>query len=521
MVALLISLKLRLLRGSLRGSVSQQIGLAFGALTGLGAALAGVTGLVALRFVDPDVAAAVVVAGGTVLVIGWGVVPLLVSGVDETLDPARFALLPVRARRLVPGLLLAGLVGIPGTVTVLVAAATVVTWWRGPLAVVAALPAAALGVLTCVVTSRLLTTAAARLLSTRRFREVGAAVAVLLLASLGLWPTLLSQGDLRGQDVLTALTALGWTPPGLAWAAPADVATGHPGRGLIRLVLAAAVVAIGALTWSRLLDRALADQASGGGSTRARVGTSLLDRLPAGPVWAVTARSLRYWRRDPRYLVAYAAIAVSCVVPLVATRTAGSTQLAIALGPFVGVLLGLVTANDIGYDGSAFAAHLLVGIRGRADRLGRAVAALAVGLPVVTGAAVAGVVVAGRGELWPGAVGAGWSALLAGVGGSALASAVVPYPVPEAGSNPFRGTSGGGARAALVQGALLGATVGLTLPAGALLAVGALWSPAAVWLALPVGVVLGAAALWIGVLSGGEVLDARGPEILAAVRRAT
>lgn len=520
MVALLISLKLHLLRGSLRGSVSQRIGLAFGALGGLAVTLGGVAGLVGLRFVDADLAAPVVVAGGSLLVLGWGVVPLLVSGVDETLDPARFALLPLRARRLVPGLLLAGLVGVPGVATTVIALATVVTWWRGPLPALLAVPAALLGVLTCGLTSRLLTTAAARLLSTRRFREVGAAIAVVLVSTIGLWPTLLSHGSLAREDVEAGLDALGWTPMGLAWAVPADAATGHLGRAGVRLLLAVAVVVVWGLAWARLLDRALADRADGGGATRARVRPSPLDVLPPGPVWAVAARSLRYWRRDPRYLVAFTAVVASSVVPLIAMRSAGEPALAAGLGPFIGILLGIITSNDVGSDGSAFATHLTVGIRGRADRLGRAIAALAVGLPVVTVAAVVGVLVAGRPGLWPGALGAGIGALLAGVGGSALASALAPYPVPAAGSNPFRGTSGGGARAGLAQGAVLSATSGLAAPGVVLLVVAAVgWWPPGVWAGLLLGPTIGAAALWVGVETGGQVMDSRGPEILAAVRK--
>jgi ABC-2 type transport system permease protein len=519
--ALLISLKVHLLRGSLRGSLSQRIGLAVGALTGLGAALAGVAALIGLRFADPDVAAVVVVVGGAALVLGWGLVPLLVSGVDETLDPARFALLPLRARQMVPGLVLAGLVGVPGAVTALVALATVITWWRGVLPALLALPAAVLGVLTCVVTSRLLTTAAARLLSTRRFKEIGAAITVLLMSSLGLWPTLIAHGTLTLSDLEAGVAGLGWTPMGLAWAVPADAATGQPGRALVRLALAAVVVLAGAAAWAHLLDRALADQSGSAPSSRARVRRSLLDRLPDGVAWAVMQRSLHYWRRDPRYLVAFTAITASTIVPLLALRSAGTPAPAAGLGPFVGVLLGIVTSNDIGYDGSAFATHLVVGVRGQADRLGRAMAALVVGLPVVVVASVAGVLVAGHGRLWPAALGAGVGALLAGVGGSALASALVPYPVPEAGSNPFRGTSGGGARAALAQGAVLSATSALSAPAIACLVVAAVWWPPAAWIALPLGPAIGAAALWVGVAAGGRVMDGRGPEILASVRRPT
>ena len=39
------------------------------------------------------------------LTLGWLLMSLLVFGVDETVDPAKFALLPVRARELLPGLL--------------------------------------------------------------------------------------------------------------------------------------------------------------------------------------------------------------------------------------------------------------------------------------------------------------------------------------------------------------------------------------------------------------------------------
>jgi ABC-2 type transport system permease protein len=524
-VALLISLKIQLIRGALRGSTSQRIGFAiaivFGALAGIGGTIA----VALMRAAPPAWAAAGVVGAGTLLVLGWTLIPLLVSGSDETLDPSRFALLPLRARQLVPGLLLSGLVGVPGVVTTLLGLATLVVWTRGPVAFVLAVPAAVLGVLTCVLAARLVTTAAARLLAARRFREVGTTVAVLLMSSLGLWPTLLSHADVGvpAQQLAQQLTdPLGWTPFGLAWAAPADAATGHLGRGLIRLVLAVLVLGLGAWAWARLLDRALADQSSGGSATRAQVGRSVLDRLPDGPVWAVVARCLRYWRRDPRYLVASGALLVSSVVPVVAIRSgSGAMGVAVAAGPYMGLFFGLVTANDIGYDGSAFATHLLTGLPGRLDRAGRAIAALLWAGPLVMVAAVLGALLSGNGDLWPGAVGATLAGLLGGAGCSALAGALVPYPVPEAGSNPFRGSSGGGARAALAQGAVMGATLSLMLPSIALLVVSGVWWRPAGWIALVLGPVTGAIALRIGIALGGQTVDARGPEILAAVRRPT
>jgi ABC-2 type transport system permease protein len=518
-VALLISLKISLLRGSLRTSLSQRIGLLVGALFALAITLAGILALIALRFADATWAAFAVVTGGSAIVLGWAVVPLLISGVDETLDPARFALLPLRARQIAPGLLLAGLVGNPGVATSALAVVTVVTWSRAPLPLLLAVPAAVVGVLTCVLISRLLTTAAARLLAARRSREIGTVIAVLLMSSIGIWPSVLSRQRFTVVDAAQVTVVLGWTPFGLPWAPPADAATGHPARALIRLVLAIVLLAAGTLVWSTLLDRALVDQTDGDGA-RAEVGRSLIDRLPATPVWSVAGRSLRYWRRDPRYVLAALSILVSGAVPtiVIGTQTT-SHSLLLGAGPYAGILLGVITANDIGYDGSAFATHLLVGIRGHVDRLGRLLAVLCWSVPVITAVAIAGAVFGGRAELWPGCVGAALGGLLCGLGAASFAGALAPYPIAQAGSNPFRGQAGGGSRAALAQLGVMSVTGTAASPGIAALIVSAVWWQPAAWVALLVGPAIGAIMVSGGVVLGGRLVDARGPEILASVRR--
>ena len=70
--------------------------------------------MVALRFTSLELTADVTVLAFSVLTLGWLLMSLLVFGIDETVDPAKFALLPVRARELLPGLLVAGLVGSTG-----------------------------------------------------------------------------------------------------------------------------------------------------------------------------------------------------------------------------------------------------------------------------------------------------------------------------------------------------------------------------------------------------------------------
>ncbi len=130
MVAHLLRLKLTLLRNSVRRSPWQLVGLGIGALYALGLVGLAVSGLVFLRGADAGLAQTVVVLGGAAALLGWAIVPVAASAADMTLDPARFTTLAVPMPRLLAGLALGGLIGIPGIATSLVALATVATWSR-------------------------------------------------------------------------------------------------------------------------------------------------------------------------------------------------------------------------------------------------------------------------------------------------------------------------------------------------------------------------------------------------------
>ena len=183
MVAVLVGLKLRLLRNALRQSVWRVVGLVLALAYGVFLVGLAVVGLVALRFTQVDVGPHVVVVGLTALTVGWTLIPLLAFGMDDTLDPGRFALLPLRAREVLPGFVVSSLVGVPGVATILVAAASVVFWATGILPAVAAGIGAVLGVFTSVVLARVVTTGLGGLLGGRRFRD-GAAGIVAILASM-------------------------------------------------------------------------------------------------------------------------------------------------------------------------------------------------------------------------------------------------------------------------------------------------------------------------------------------------
>ena len=52
---------------------------------------------------EPDIRGLVVVLVGSVLVLGWWVVPLVAFGLDSTIDPARFVTFAIPRRSLLTG----------------------------------------------------------------------------------------------------------------------------------------------------------------------------------------------------------------------------------------------------------------------------------------------------------------------------------------------------------------------------------------------------------------------------------
>jgi ABC-2 type transport system permease protein len=185
-VAHLLRLKLHLLRNGLRRSTAALVGMVLGVLYGGGVVVAVVSGLVALRFVpDAELARALVVVGGAAMVAGWALLPVVLFGIDPTLDPARFATFAVRERTLAVGLALGALVGLPGVATVVVVLATAFTGSRTPLAALTALVGGVLGLATCILLSRVVAAAAASVLATRRGRDVAGIGGLVVLLSFG------------------------------------------------------------------------------------------------------------------------------------------------------------------------------------------------------------------------------------------------------------------------------------------------------------------------------------------------
>lgn len=514
MVAVLVKLKLTLLKRSFSGSAGRTVGIILAALWVGFMTLMAVIGLIAARFGDVNDVSTWVVPGFALVTVMWMLAPLLVFGVDNTVDPSRFALLPQSARQLQPGLLIAGLLGLPGLALILLAAGQVVTWARSPLALVVALISALAGVVTAFLLSRVVTAGFAKALASRRMRDL----AGLLLGALLMLFIVGDQflGRAAGKDPAALRTAaehtrdiLGWTPFGWAWAAPAEVAAGHTLSGMARLALA--VLLTGALwwLWGTLLDRALVS--IGEGETHNEVQASgLVDRLcPPTPTGAVAARCLRYWRRDPRYLTSLVSVVI---VPVVFTFSLKDSAFGPMAAPvMLAAMIGPTLMTDLAYDNSAFWVHVSSGIPMRADRWGRVFAFGVLIVPLLVLLLLGSAIVSGHWDAL--AWGTALSVAVLGVscGLACAAGAYYPGTAPPPGANPFAVKSGGGiAVVAVMLGCWL-TTALLCLPVIVLI----LFGLSAI--ALPVGFLVAAVVLVAGVRMGAARMERTAPEILTRV----
>lgn len=523
MVAQFLGLKLRLMVNAFRRSPWQVFGLVLGVVYGGFITVLAVAALIAARLV-PDVGAVrdVLVVLGAIVVVGFLLLPLM-FGVDDSLDPRKFALFGIPNRVLSTGLLLAGLIGIPSFVLIVCSAATVVTWSRDPGTTLVAVICAVLVVLTCVLASRVSTALASFLLATRRSREAGGVIAALLLVLLAPAILLLVTVD-WGRDGLASLHAtaswLAWTPLGAVWGAPGAAAAGDWGTALLQLLVAVATAGALWLVWDVLVRTVLVSP-----PRQSRVksyhGTGWFGRLHGGPTAAIAARSMTYWGRDPRYWVSLVMIPVIPVFVLVALLLAGLPAHYVSLVPLplVCLFLGWSIHNDIAFDGTAIWLHVVSGTKGIADRVGRLFPPVLVGIPVIAIGSIATVIAYGDWALLPAVAALSGAILVIGLGLSSISSVLFPYPATKPGDSAFTQPQTSGASAALVQSLSFFAILILASPVIVFLVLGLTVNPFWLGIAPIVAVVIGFVSLFAGLWAGARLFDRRGPELMAFATR--
>jgi ABC-2 type transport system permease protein len=466
----------------------------------LGLILAGGTVWAAARG-DQDLVAVAI----TVWALGWIVGPLFAGGGDETLKPEYFTMLPLPPRALSGGLLVAALTGFAPAVSLVALLCLVVV--GGQLSVGAlliALPAAVLQLLSFVLASRLAVAVYGVLLQVRAGAVIAALVNAFILAFTAQGWALVAafvSTDVQGTMARAARIA----PSG--WGLAAVEAAGRSDWLQVVLALAGLTLLNGLmfLAWSALLVRRTTATRTGVRPRRPLVATDA-----AG---AAGAKEIRTWTRDLLY-GHRAVFAISyglffCLMPL----AIGWKAMLPWAGAAAVVMGGAMFSNLYGADGTALWMTLMTPGSARLDVRARQRAFLLVFGPPALLITLLLTRWSGTHSAWP-VVLSTLPALLGGAAGLILLSSVyAAVPTTDAhkrSGNPLNSGENEGETMGLVYVMLV--LVSLTA-APALLAALA-WS----WWGIPVGLATGVLSWWYFGRLAARRLERRGPELLTLLR---
>jgi ABC-2 type transport system permease protein len=527
MARLLVELKVRMLRNAMRSSVPAQISFI---VSTVGAALVAIGTfaiLSQLRFVPAAVDLTTVFF--TIFAVGWLLCPIFAFGLDGTLDPATMALYPLRTRPLVTGLLAASAIGAWPAANVLGLLGVTVGLAHG-IGVLFAFLAVVLQVLFCIVLARFAITSMARLLRSRRGKDL----AIFLIIPVGavlefliqVVPHAAASGGLTAASFAGVDSWLRWLPPGLAAHAIQDASTGHVGDALGRLALVAVAIVVLATAWVRSLARALVTADTTTGSSRVRNAALPLARYGLGG--AVAARFLRYQYREPASLANWAIAAVVMFICSASTIFGQQKHpgVIIASAVFGAAFAGAYRANTIGQAGPAFVleATALSGRRElRAFYTGQDIVSGAIAIPLLVGVSIVlGVLVKDLPEGFTAA-----AVAVAGLGVSLamgnIFSVALAYPMQKRAGNPMpqpaQGYSGHAA------GIIFGTLACVAVAAIPVIIGGNVTSGVSPAIRLPVLFAVAAAygfgAAWLGVRAAAILAEGKLPELCQIAMRTT
>ncbi len=180
MARLLVQLKVRMLLNALRASTRAKVSFIISTICAGLLAIGIFLILALLRGQAAAVDETSVVF--TVFAFGWLILPILVFGLDGTLDPAVLSLYPLRTRPLAIGLLAASATGAWPLANVIGLMGVTVGLARGATGVSVAVVAVLFQVLFCITLARFVITALARLLRSRRGRDLAALLVLPIFA---------------------------------------------------------------------------------------------------------------------------------------------------------------------------------------------------------------------------------------------------------------------------------------------------------------------------------------------------
>ncbi|MEU8757921.1 transporter [Streptomyces sp. NPDC048659] len=526
LTSVFVRLKLSLLKNGLKQSggrtAAYVLSVVFAAVFAIGLLI----GFLVLRGHDDAATVTVLLAG--ILTLAWTVMPLFIASGDETLDPSRLVMLPLRPRPLVRALLVASLVGIGPVFTLVVGVGAALAVARGAAGTVAAVLAVPLVVLVCVALSRSVAAANVRLLTSRKGRDLavlsGLVIAVgMQLVNFGA-QRLSEAGGLSAVE--PAARVVGWLPPAAAVSAVDDAGRGAYLPAAAKLLLTAAALAGLLYWWQRSLVRLMVepDGSTVGAAAPAakdKASSGLLGRiLPGGRTGTVMERSLRYIWRDPKTKAAWVtSLAIGAIIPVFNALQGTGT---IYFACFASGMLGIQMYNQFGQDTSAFwmvAQTIATKADAYAELRARALALLVITVPYT---ALVTAVTAGMLDAWhqlPQALGLAFALLGAMMATGSVASATFPYSIPQDSAYKNVAPGQGGLAWMSIFGGMISAAVLCAPVIVLMLFLHFETDGGLMWLLLPVGVLYGGLITWAGLKLAAPRVSGRLPEILAAVSK--
>ncbi|WP_262424275.1 hypothetical protein [Brachybacterium sp. Z12] len=475
---------------------------------------------------------------GALTVLLWFLIPVVAFGLDDTLDPRAFALFPRSAKDLQPGMFAAAALSLPSLFTLLaIAAATgfellwLIVFGQSAawiiLGALALIPANLAAFALCLLLPRAWFAHSASRSSSRSGREVGGMLGFLLMFvviygfSLGMQRIGDMNFALLERWLPGIVEALAWTPIGALFSVPMDLAGGRVLTALLRAVIGASTIVLVWLWWRRSIDLSLTSALSGDASSGDAKVSPLVPRfVPAGAFGAVMGKSLRYWRRDTRYLAALGLYPVMIVFFVaMGFMLPESRPMMLGMTIFMCGMSGMSLANEIGFDGPAGWVNIVTGLPSRANLLGRIAAMALLMVPGVVLVTVTIPLLYGMPQLLPMTVLGSLGTMVCGWGISMVVGAMLPYPSSAPGTNPMKDKSASSSNAMIAMTVAMLAVFVPLLPA---LGVG-IWGAVVGSMALTVlagvlALVAGAVVFLVGLRIAVVRIDARYPDLFQKVR---
>jgi ABC-2 type transport system permease protein len=393
-----VSIKLRILKNAFSGDKRLRFGMVVMILGSIAAAVFAWTRLWSFRDMKPWDAGNSSVVFFTLVFGAWVFGPIVTGGVDDTLDPTKMALLPLRRDELRRGFVAASLTGYAPLATAIGLTGAIAAFARDWQSVVLVSMAVVTHLLLSLTAARAMAIVLAHTARSRRGRDVSVVFAS--VAGAFLWLGAQTIKLLTDETYERATGILRWFPAGAIGQSVVDAREGKFGASGLRILGAAALAYFFLQVWLRGLDRLLVlPETVRQDRKKAKTGYPVLGgmvRLIGLRPWgAVMMKELRYISRSPSrrsaFIVGTVIGAPFAFVQVLSTKQSGSTSLWFAPAA---LLFGLGASNNLlGADAASLWMECSSGLRMRTLLTGKSLAAVPyLVMPVVVSTFALGIV---------------------------------------------------------------------------------------------------------------------------------